>query len=355
MTKREIIASMVREQGMDGVLLTSNAVRYYAVGSGAEGITLITAEGRGYALTDSRYREALEQAAGPLGFSVVLLQKNLIDTISDLCSDLGIKRLGYEDDTIRLKEYRRLQSALDCELVPAGEALSTLRQIKSEDEIKRIISAQRIAERAFEDLLGELRPGRTERELAAFLDYRMASYGSQGRSFATILISGENTSKPHGEPGERLLKAGDFITVDFGARVDGYRSDMTRTVALGHISEEMERVYQTVLDAQLAGIEALDVGKTGAEVHESAHRIIRDAGYGDYFGHGLGHSLGVEIHERPSASPNSEARFCVGNILTVEPGIYLPGRFGVRIEDMIFLSGKGKMNLTRTPKSLLKL
>jgi len=355
MTKRERIAEVAKDQGLDGILLTSGSLRYYAAGSSAEGMVLIAAGGGGYALTDSRYFEALEQTAGPLGFSVVLLRKNLIDSLGDLCARLGIKRLGYEDDTIRLKEYRRLQTGLSCELVPAGEALCTLRQVKSEEEILLIIAAQEIAERAFDDLLSEIRPGRTERELAAFLDYRMASYGSQGRAFPTILISGQNTSKPHGEPGDKALKTGEFITVDFGARVDGYRSDMTRTVALGQIGEEMEKVYGTVLKAQLAGIAALDVQKTGAEVHEAASRVIREAGYGDYFGHGLGHSLGVDIHERPTASPASEARFCAGNVLTVEPGIYLPGRFGVRIEDMIFLSDRGKRNLTKTPKALLRL
>ena len=227
-----------------------------------------------------------------------------------------------------------------------------LREVKEEEEVSRIVAAQRIAEKALEEILPMIRPGAVEQELAAELDYRMARLGSTGVSFETILVSGAKSSMPHGHPGDKKIEAGDFVTIDFGAMVGGYHSDMTRTFAVGFATDEMKRVYNTVLQAQLAGIEAFAPGKTGVEVDEAARKVIRDAGYGEYFGHSLGHSLGLNIHENPNASPKSTVPFKTGNIVTMEPGIYLPGRFGVRIEDMVYLGADGKRNLTLFPKEL---
>ena len=200
-----------------------------------------------------------------------------------------------------------------------------------------------------------IKPGAVEREVAAELDYRMARLGSTGVSFPTIFVSGAKSSLPHGTPGDKKIEAGDFVTIDFGAMVGGYHSDMTRTFAVGFATDEMKKVYNTVLEAQLAGIEAFAAGKPGSQVDKAARDIIEAAGYGPYFGHGLGHSLGLNIHESPRAAKTYHREFVQGNIVTIEPGIYLPGKFGVRIEDMVYLGADGKRNLTNFPKELLIL
>ena len=231
-------------------------------------------------------------------------------------------------------------------------AFEVLREVKEEQEISQIVAAQRIAEAALTRVLPSIRPGVAEKELAAELDYQMLKLGSTGVSFETILVSGAKSSLPHGKPGEKKIADGDFVTIDFGAMVGGYHSDMTRTFAVGHATEEMRTVYATVLEAQLAGIAALEAGVPGSTVDQAARDVIERAGYGKCFGHGLGHSLGLNIHENPRASRLYPEPFKTGNIITIEPGIYLPGKFGVRIEDMVYLGADGKRNLTEAPKNL---
>jgi len=200
-----------------------------------------------------------------------------------------------------------------------------------------------------------IRPGVTERELAAELTYRMLRLGGEGNSFDPITITGVNTSRPHGVPGDAVIAPGDFVTLDFGTIVKGYHSDMTRTVAVGFATDEMRAVYDTVLRAQAAGIALMTPEHTGAEVHKAAADVIAEAGYGEYFGHGFGHGVGLEIHEGPSASPRNAEPLPAGAVVTAEPGVYLPGRFGVRIEDMIQVTADGPVNLTAAPKDLLVL
>ena len=231
--------------------------------------------------------------------------------------------------------------------------MTGLRAVKSPEEIAAITAAQRIAERAFTELLNFIRPGVTEREIAAELTYRMMRLGGEGNSFDPITITGANTSKPHGVPGDAAVAPGDFVTLDFGTIVEGYHSDMTRTVAVGYATDEMRKVYDTVLRAQAAGIALMTPAHTGAEVHAAAADVIAAAGWGAYFGHGFGHSVGLEIHESPSASPRNVQPLPAGAVVTAEPGIYLPGRFGVRIEDMILVTEDGNRNLTAAPKELL--
>ena len=216
-------------------------------------------------------------------------------------------------------------------------------------------AAQRIAERALKDILKELRPGVTEREIAARLQYLMLHYGAENMSFDPIVVSGPNGSLPHGVPSEKEIRPGEFVTMDFGCIYHGYCSDMTRTVAVGSVTEEMRTVYETVLAAQQAGIAAARAGVTGKEVDGAARRVIADAGYEKYFGHGFGHGVGVEIHEEPRASSTNDAPLPAGAVISAEPGIYLPGKLGVRIEDVIVLTENGCENLTRAPKELLVL
>ena len=235
------------------------------------------------------------------------------------------------------------------------DRLEKIRQIKEPREVEHIVAAQRIAEQAFDQLLEMIRPGVTEQRLAAELNYRMLRLGAQGMSFNIIAVSGANSSMPHGVPTAKEVQAGDFITFDFGALVEGYHSDMTRTVAVDHVTDEMSLVYDTVLRANKAGCQAIQAGLGGRDAHNVALDIIAAAGYGEYFAHGLGHCVGLEIHESPRASLTSRDVLEVGNVITVEPGIYLPGKFGVRIEDMIWISPEGPVNLTQTPKELLIL
>ncbi len=233
--------------------------------------------------------------------------------------------------------------------------LERLRQCKDAEERESLIAAQRIAERALDDVLGLLRPGLTEREVAAELTYRMLKYGGEENSFDPIVVTGSKTSMPHGVPGDKVIREGDFVTMDFGTKRDGYCSDMTRTVAVGHVTEEMRRVYGVVLEAQLAGIAAARPGVPGKDVDAAARQVIEKAGYGAYFGHSFGHSVGLEIHENPRFAPREETLMPVGAAVSAEPGIYLPGRFGVRIEDVVILTEDGCEDITRAPKELLIL
>lgn len=218
-----------------------------------------------------------------------------------------------------------------------------------------MIAAQRIAEKALTEVLNFIKVGRTEKEIAAFLQYQMLLGGAEKMSFDPIVVSGANSSMPHGVPTDKPVASGDFITMDFGCIYGGYCSDMTRTVAVGSVTEEMDKVYHTVLRAQLEGIAATKAGVAGKTVHEAGAAVIREAGYGAYFGHGFGHSLGVEIHESPNASPANDKPLPAGAVISAEPGIYLPGRFGVRIEDVVVVKEGGCEDITLAPKELLIL
>ena len=350
------LAAMARANHCDGVLITEAENLCYATGFvGLEGMVLVTADGKGYCFTDSRYIEAAEKAIAPWGYQVIQPDVSYPQCVAQLCQEHKLESLLFEDQDMTVASHARYTAAVPAKLIPAGEAFSETREVKEEIEVERIVAAQRIAERALEEILPLIKPGAVEREVAAELDYRMARLGSTGVSFQTIFVSGAKSSLPHGTPGDKKIEAGDFVTIDFGAMVGGYHSDMTRTFAVGFATDEMKKVYNTVLEAQLAGIEAFAVGKPGSEVDKAARDIIEAAGYGPYFGHGLGHSLGLNIHESPRAAKTYHREFVQGNIVTIEPGIYLPGKFGVRIEDMVYLGADGKRNLTNFPKELLIL
>jgi Xaa-Pro aminopeptidase len=347
------LAAMARANHCDGVLITEAENLCYATGFvGLEGMVLVTADGKGYCFTDSRYIEAAEKAIAPWGYQVIQPDVSYPQCVAQLCQEHKLESLLFEDQDMTVASHARYTAAVPAKLIPAGEAFSETREVKEEIEVERIVAAQRIAEKALEEILPLIKPGAVEREVAAELDYRMARLGSTGVSFPTIFVSGAKSSLPHGTPGDKKIEAGDFVTIDFGAMVGGYHSDMTRTFAVGFATDEMKKVYNTVLEAQLAGIEAFAVGKPGSQVDKAARDIIEAAGYGPYFGHGLGHSLGLNIHEMPRAAKAFTRPFVQGNIITMEPGIYLPGKFGVRIEDMVYLAADGKRNLTCYPKEL---
>jgi len=353
----EKIAAHLAEHDLDALLLTGEANRYYASGfhsAGTDGVSLVTRQGS-YYFTDARYTEAagrrirnavLQEAGGSRGYSAL---------IQEVIDREGIRRMGFEDAYMTVRDYGRYEKALSCELVPATELLWKLRAVKDPEELEAMTAAQRIAERALEDILNDIRPGITEKELAARLLYRMLHYGAEDKSFDPIVVSGPNGSLPHGVPSEKPVQAGEFVTMDFGCIYGGYCSDMTRTVAVGHVTEEMEAVYQTVLAAQEAGIAAARAGVTGKAVDGAARAVIEQAGYGKAFSHSFGHGVGVEIHESPNASALNDRPLPAGAVISAEPGIYLPGRMGVRIEDVIVLTETGCRNLTQASKELLIL
>ena len=278
--------------------------------------------------------------------------KEALACINAAMEKTHVQKLGFEDAYMTVADYRHYSEKLHCELVPATELLISLRQSKDAEEVERMIAAQRIAEGALDQILKEIKPGVTEKEIAARLQYLMLAGGAENMSFDPIVASGPNGSMPHAVPTDRKIQEGDFVTMDFGCIYQGYCSDMTRTVALGHVTEEMEKVYHTVLQAQLAGIAAAKAGATGHDVDAAARKVIEDAGYGPYFGHSFGHSVGVEIHEAPNATPANNNPLPLGAAVSAEPGIYLPGRFGVRIEDVLVLQEGGCMDITLAKKDL---
>ena len=355
MNQIERLKKAAAEAPVDALLLTSEENRFYATGMhSSAGVVVVTASG-GWYFTDFRYIEAARQNAQ--GFTVALSERgrDYFVLLAQLIGQAKIKTLGFEQNSMSVQEHTRYREKLDAELVPAQETVSALRAVKQPWEIEIMKQAQRITDLAFSEVLREIRPGVREKDIAAEIVYRLMKNGGDKVSFDPIVVSGPNSSKPHGEPGERLLREGDFVTMDFGCIYRGYCSDMTRTVALGHATDEMKKVYETVLAAQQSGIGAARAGVPGKDIDAAARQVISDAGFGDYFGHGFGHSLGVQIHESPNASPSEENPIPAGAVISAEPGIYLPGRFGVRIEDVLVIREDGCEDITGSPKQLIIL
>lgn len=339
----------------DAVLLTGAANRAYAAEYAiAEGIALLTKEENFY-FTDSRYIETAEKNLPDFTVLEVNREHPYSARINDALGKHGAKSVGFEENEMTYGEYLTFSQKLDAMLVPSQKQIDRPRSQKEPWELERMRKAQSITDSAFSEMLSVIRAGMTEKELAAELISALYRGGADGLAFEPIVVSGANTSLPHGVPSEKRIEYGDFITMDFGAVYQGYCSDMTRTVALGFVSEEMKTVYDTVLSAQETAISGTKAGMTGRELDALARGVIEKAGYGDYFGHSYGHSLGLYIHESPNASPSNEDALPVGAVISAEPGIYLPGKFGVRIEDVVVIGEKNTENLTKSPKNLIIL
>lgn len=335
-------------------LITTAENRRYLTGFPSSlGFLLMTKEGNTL-FVDGRYFEAAEKKAS--GTKVVLL-KDVYAQIKEELVRCDVSRLLIETE-VSFKTYSSLKSKLGVTVTPSEKLsakLLELRSVKKREETASITCAQRIAEKAFGEVLNFIRAGVTERQIAAELEYRMKLYGAEGISFETIAVSGVNSSLPHGVPTEKKVGPGEFITLDFGAVVNGYCSDMTRTVAVGHVTDEMARVYETVLSAQNEAIKVIKAGNLCRDVDAAAREVITKAGYGEFFTHSTGHGVGLEVHEHPALSPKNEVKLRAGQIVTAEPGIYLPGSFGVRIEDMLQVRKNDCKNLTKAPKHLIIL
>lgn len=355
MTKFEKLFSVLPE-GIDAAIITDDLNRRYFTGMKSSAGTVICFKDKAYLIIDFRY---IEKATKTVKDAEVILQGKLFDQINELLTKHGAKTVAVESDTMTVTSL-----AMYKERITASEVISTrdlssaigkLRIVKTQDEIDKIIKAQRIAEAAFEDVLNFIKPGVTEREIGLHLDYYMLSHGAEALSFDTIALTGANTSLPHGVPGDTVVMPNSFVLMDYGATFDGYHSDMTRTVCVGTPTDKMAEVYETVLKAQLDAIAAIKAGVVGSDIDKIARDVITDAGYGDKFGHSLGHGVGIEIHEAPNAAPSSTHIFEENMIVTVEPGIYLPDEFGVRIEDFVVIKPDGCENMTLAKKSLISL
>lgn len=338
---------------VDGLLLTSRYSRHYGAEFDiAEAVAVVSKKGSRY-FTDSRY---IESACNSIqGFEVLPIDGKIgfIQRINEAIADFGITNLGYEEAYLTAGELQEYEKKLNAKLTPFNEKIYGFRAQKEQWELDLMKKAQEITDKAFAEVLTRIQVGMTELELQAELIYCMYKNGGTGLAFDPIVVSGPNTSMPHGVAGERKIQAGDFVTMDFGASYMGYCSDMTRTVAVGYATEEMKKVYSVVLEAQTKAIAATKAGVVGRDIDGIARKVITDAGYGEYFGHGYGHSLGLEIHEAPNLNTRNDKPMPVHAVCSAEPGIYLPGKFGVRIEDVTILTENGNIDITGSPKNLI--
>lgn len=354
MSNMKKILSAVRESECDALMITGETNRRYATGfPSSAGIVLVTGS-EAFFFTDCRYLEAARRAIGDANVMEVSGDKSYSARINEITGDLRIKTIGFEQETVTYADYQKYSSQLDAELVPTQQILTQLRSSKSREELQHMIEAQRIAEKSFLELLRQISTDKTEREVAAELVCLFLKNGADDKSFDPIVVSGERSSMPHGVPTDQRIQRG-FLTIDFGVKYDGWCSDTTRTVCIGEPTEEMRIVYDTVHSAQKAGIKAARAGVSGKEIDGAARRMIEEAGYGEFFGHGFGHGLGLEVHEAPTAARTRDEIMPDGAVLSAEPGIYLPGRFGVRIEDVLYLTDTGSENITSLPKDLIIL
>ena len=339
--------------GIDGFLVSDLAnIRYLSGYSGSNGLLLLTGEGAIF-LTDFRYQEQVKTEVK--GCTVKIATRNLFDDFVTLEELAPVKRLGFESTNLTVKTHTKLKDALKTvELVACDDIVAELRAVKEPAELTKIKTAVGITDRVFKRVVKLIKPGVKEKDLALEVDYQLKQAGD-GLAFQTIVVAGPGSALPHGQPTTRRLKKGDFITFDMGAAFAGYSSDFTRTVVLGNASKKQKEIYSVVLEAQIRAIDGIRAGVRAQAVDALARSHIKNRGYGEYFGHGLGHGLGLFVHELPVLSAKSEATLAAGNVVTVEPGIYLPGFGGVRIEDVVVVKPTGALVLTGTTKRLLEL
>ncbi len=340
-------------ENADCLLVTSELNQRYLTGLNyTDGYVVVSRE-KAWLLADFRYIEAAKRFESD-SLTVILLENRRVN-LGNIFSDNKFSRVGFESENMTCARLDAMKEAFPLvDFVPCGGIIETMRELKTPEEVQNIVAAQRIAEKALDRLFSLISPEMTEIDVALELEYGMRKFGAEKAAFDTIAISGTASSMPHGVPRNVKLEKG-FLTMDFGALYNGYCSDMTRTVVIGKADAEMKKVYHTVLEAQLAALDFVAAGKTGFDCDKTARDIINAAGYEGCFGHSLGHGVGMYIHEEPRLSTGYGKPLEAGAVVTVEPGIYLEGRYGVRIEDMVYLSGNGTVNLTEAKKDLIEL
>lgn len=354
MKRIKAVRKMLADYNIDGFLVTKEQNwRYLSGFTGSSAILLFTATDN-YLITDFRY---VEQAADQAkGFHIIRPQTLIEDALAQQLTKLGLKRVGFEDDNLTYHAFKSYQSKLSgIELVPLHQQVEKIRWVKDRAEIEAIEKAAAITDQAFDHILAYIKPGVRESEIALELEYFMRRQGAEKTAFDTIVASGPRAALPHGVASDKKIAAGEFVVMDFGAVYSGYHSDMTRTVAVGQPDPDQAEIYRIVLQAQEKALLSIKPGVLCSAVDRTARDLISAAGYGANFGHGLGHSVGLEIHEKPAFAPRDDTELEPGMVLTVEPGIYLSGKYGVRIEDLVTVSPGGCKILSKSPKQLIKL
>ncbi|MBO1579063.1 Xaa-Pro dipeptidase [Bacillus sp. XF8] len=353
MEKITKLRSAFGESGIDGILLTNEYSRRYMTNfTGTAGVVLISND-RALFITDFRYVEQASKQA--VGYEIVQHTGPILDEVAKQVKELGIQKLGFEQDTLTYSSYTAHKEAVEAEFVPTSGLVEKLRLIKTDSEIKILKEAAQIADAAFEHILSFIRPGVSEIEVSNELEFFMRKQGATSSSFDIIVASGLRSALPHGVASEKVIEKGDFVTLDFGAYYKGYCSDITRTIAVGEPSDKLKEIYNVVLEAQIRGVNGIKAGLTGREADALTRDYITEKGYGEYFGHSTGHGVGLEIHEAPGLAFRSETVLEPGMAVTVEPGIYIPGVGGVRIEDDIIITSEGNEVITKSPKELIIL
>jgi Xaa-Pro aminopeptidase len=353
MGKLERIRDKFKEYSIDGLLITSGYNRRYATGfTGTAGVVLIS-EKEAKFITDFRYiDQAKEQATE---FEIVQHTGPIIDEVGKQASAMGITKLGFEQDHMTFSTYRTYEKAISANLVPISQLVEKLRMIKDADELKTLQEATEIADAAFDHILTYIKPGLTELDVSNELEFFMRKQGATSSSFDIIVASGYRSALPHGVASDKVIENGEFITLDFGAYYKGYCSDITRTISVGEPGEELRKIYDVVLQAQLKGMEGIKPGITGIQADALTRDHIKAEGYGEYFGHSTGHGIGLEVHEGPGLSFKSDIVLQPGMVVTVEPGIYISGLGGVRIEDDTVVTETGNKSLSHSTKDLIIL
>ena len=358
MVKYDQIVSILEDKGLDAIIVSNRYNMRYVSGYKGDTGMLVLLKDKRYVLTDFRYIFMAMADTKDRDYEVIDIAqaKGYTGAINKILEDNGCKKVGFENTDVSYMQYVKFKNDLkNIELVEIDDAVTKLRVIKDTDEIECLKVAESIGDKAFAEILNFIKPGVTEMQVAAHIEYTMKMNGAEGLSFDTIVASGVNSSMPHAMVSDRKLEVGDFVTMDFGCIYKGYCSDMTRTIVIGKASDKQKHVYNTVLKAQLAALDYIKAGVKGKDVDNVARTIIKEAGYQGCFGHGLGHSVGLEIHESPNFNPSEESIILANTIETVEPGIYIKDFGGVRIEDMVVVTDEGHLNLTHSPKELIEL
>lgn len=352
---RDNVNGLISQKNIDALLITDPYnMRYISGFRGGEGVLYIS-QNQHVLITDSRYTEAAQKESD---FTVTEENKehSRTELLNRCISQDHARTLGYEDCSMLCSDFNKFENELHVEAwIPMGQSVNKLRQIKTPEELDYLRKAESIGDAAFSAMLGYIKEGQTELEVAARLEYEMKMNGAEGLSFDSIVASGIHSSMPHAVPSEKKLEYGDFLTMDFGCIYKGYCSDMTRTIVIGKANDKQKEIYDIVLCAHKESMAAVKPGMKGCEVDKIARDIITEAGYGDCFGHGLGHSVGLFIHEEPRFSMTDQTVMKANMIETIEPGIYIPGFGGVRIEDMILITEDGYEDLAHSPKELIEL
>ncbi|AST92465.1 Xaa-Pro dipeptidase [Sutcliffiella cohnii] len=353
MEKLNKLRNAFTEANVDALLVTSGKNRSYLTGfTGTAGVAIITAE-KAVFITDFRYTEQASKQC--VGFEIVQHKGGLVEEIANQVKVLGISKLGFETDHVTFSTYLAFRKEIGAELVPISGVIEKLRLIKTEQEINILKEAIQIADAAFEHILTYIKPGITELDVSNELEFFMRKQGAVSSSFDIIVASGHRSALPHGVASSKVIESGEFVTLDFGAFYKGYNSDITRTVAVGTPSDELVNIYNVVLEAQLRGMRGIKAGITGREADALTRDYITEKGFGEYFGHSTGHGLGMEVHEGPSLSLKSDTILEPGMVVTVEPGIYIAGLGGVRIEDDTVVTADGNESLSHSTKELIIL